>query len=281
MTSLRQQETKRNTQVDKLILQWKTPQNRSKVLLLVEGPQDKDFYIKFFDSQAVELRSSGGCNSMKDIYNGIQRNPVIFKYNLAICDSDFSRINRKLPFGENVFYADTHDHEMMCICCKKAFYAILSLVSLSSTDSDFETIVAELKELSLFKWFNYTYRYNCIFKHLELVNMPQVALSDYAYLHNVVGANSSKMSDECTLEALENFALEKECLIDWKEITNGHDFIKRFLGYCKRHSLGQFSEKKIRTVLHDKFTLEDFTETSLYSDIRTWENSNSKTILLN
>ena len=48
MRSLQQQEIKRNTQVDKLILQWKTPQNKDKVLLLVEGFQDIEFYNRFF-----------------------------------------------------------------------------------------------------------------------------------------------------------------------------------------------------------------------------------------
>lgn len=279
MRTLQQQETKRNTQVDKLILQWKTPQNRNKVLLLVEGNQDKDFYAKFFDQQKVELRSSGGCNSMKNIYEGIQRYQMIFKYNLAICDSDFARINQQSPFSDNVFYADTHDHEMMCICCENAFGSILALGNLYLNDGIFNKIVSELKVLSLFKWYNYTNRCNCVFKSLDLMNMPQVQLSDYAYLHGIVCAQSSNISEECTLDALRQFVSEKESQINWKEITNGHDFIKRFAGYCKRESLGQFSEKKIRTTLHDNFSVQDFLQTQLCSEIRNWENVNSKHIL--
>lgn len=279
MRSLQQQEIKRNTQVDKLILQWKTPQNKDKVLLLVEGFQDIEFYNKFFSQETVGLRSCGGCNSMKNIYEGIQRKQMIFKFNLAICDSDFARINQKPPFGENVFYADTHDHEMMCICCENAFGSILALVNLSRIDVIFNTIVSELKELSIFKWYNYTHRYNCIFRHLELLNTSQVELSDFSYLYDSIKANSPKMSGECTLDALKRFAQEKENSIDWKEMTNGHDFIKRFTGYCRRSSLGQFPEKKIRAVLHDSFSHQDFFQTQLCSDIQKWENLKSKLIL--
>lgn len=279
MRSLQQQETRRNTQVDKLILQWKTPQNKDKVLLLVEGPQDIDFYHKFFSQETVELRSCGGCNSMKNIYEGIQRYQMIFKYNLAICDSDFARINRILPYGEYVFYADTHDHEMMCVCCENAFHSILSLAHLSLSDGIFETIATDLKEISLFKWFNYTYHYNCIFRSLDLMNMPQEQLSDYAHLYSFVCSQSSNISDECTFDALQEFVSEKDNYLELKEITNGHDFIKRFAGYCKRNSLGQFSEKKVRNTLHDNFSVQDFFKTQLCSDIRRWETLNSKSIL--
>ena len=111
------------------------------------------------------------------------------------------------------------------------------------------------------------------------MNMPQVQLSDYAHLHGIVCAQSSNISEECPLDALRQFASEKESQINWKEITNGHDFIKRFAGYCKRESLGQFSEKKIRTILHDNFSVQDFLQTQLCSEIRNWENLNSKQIL--
>ena len=279
MRSLQQQEIKRNTQVDKLILQWKTPQNKDKVLLLVEGFQDIEFYNKFFSQETVGLRSCGGCNSMKTIYEGIQRKQMIFKFNLAICDSDFARINQKPPFGENVFYADTHDHEMMCICCENAFGSILALGNLSQNDDIFNKIVLELKELSLFKWYNYTNRYNCVFRSLDIMNMRQVQLSDYAHLYSAVCAQSSNISEECILVALQQFASDKESHINWKEITNGHDFIKRFAGYCKRNSLGQFSEKKVRTTLHDNFSIQDFSQTQLCSAIRNWENLNSRQVL--
>lgn len=279
MRSLREQEQKTNTIIDRLILQWKTPQNNHKVLLLVEGPQDIEFYSRYFDGQTVGVRSSGGCSSMKKVYEGIKSNSSIFQFYLAICDSDFARINQIEPYGENVFYADTHDHEMMCIACEHTFRSMFLELTQCWKDSLFEQIARELHSLTLFKWYNYTFHCNCSFGHMELVNISLDKLLDYNYLFGDVCAHSPNVKEFCTLESLKQFVSEKETLIDWKEITNGHDFIKRFVGYCKRNSIGQFPEKKLRKLLHENFRKEEFSKTQLYNDVCHWEERNSKHIL--
>lgn len=218
---------------------------------------------------------------MKKVYDGIRQETSLFHNYLAICDSDFARINQIAPYGDSVFYADTHDHEMMCITCEYTLRSMFLALNPCWHNSLFEQIVQELKCLSLFKWYNYTNHCNFSFGHLELVNMPQNNLSDYNYLFSDVCAHSSNFNENCSLDKLKQFASEKESSIEWTEITNGHDFIKRFVGYCKRNFIGQFPEKKIRKLLHENFREEDFSKTHLYSEIRLWEDKNSKQILKN
>lgn len=65
------------------------------------------------------------------------------------------------------------------------------------------------------------------------------------------------------------------------ELTNGHDFIKRFCHHLRINDLihRQENENSIRNRLHPCFRLEAFVQTQLYQDISDWENANGSNIL--
>ena len=61
MGSLRQEQKEENV-ADSFILEWKTPQYKDKVLVLVEGEGDYKFYYKFFNVSKTAIRYSQGCS---------------------------------------------------------------------------------------------------------------------------------------------------------------------------------------------------------------------------
>ena len=101
------------TVANDIIMQWKSPGLANKVLVLVEGKNDYVFYFKFFDQSTAEIKDCNGCKGVVTVYQCLQQN-ANFK-NISIKDSDFERLNGNLPPYPNLFYADGHDYEMMCL----------------------------------------------------------------------------------------------------------------------------------------------------------------------
>ena len=93
------------------LLEWKTPSKAHKTLILVEGKDDREFYYKFFQDSNSEIKTSGGCGAFRKVYNCLQGKIK----NIAIKDSDFARLCHIFPTEDNIFYADAHDYEMMCL----------------------------------------------------------------------------------------------------------------------------------------------------------------------
>ncbi|CDD48665.1 conserved domain protein [Bacteroides sp. CAG:875] len=99
--------------INEIRLQWNTAAFHQKVLIMVEGKDDKTFYFKFFNPSQSELKTCKGCRKLKDVYTSI-RNSLTIEC-IAIKDSDFDRLNHIRPIDENFFYTDCHDYEMMCL----------------------------------------------------------------------------------------------------------------------------------------------------------------------
>ena len=116
------------TVADEFILQWKSPGYVDKVLVLVEGKDDRNFYYKFFNHYTTEVKDCKGCKKVVEVYNILKRK-ADFIY-ITIKDSDFERLNGRLIREPNFFLSDCHDYEMMCFknaCVVKRLFDNLAI----------------------------------------------------------------------------------------------------------------------------------------------------------
>ena len=278
MISLREQQKKHDTIAAKLILEWKTPQNNGKVLLLVEGKKDVDFYKHYFSSVTCGVRPGGGCSSLKKVSNEILNEGITIKKHIIIRDSDFSRVNGRILSDGYVFYADAHDHEMMCIKNDSAFTRTASKCGLSNSNSIYNHITNELKTLSYFKWYNYTLNKKYDFKHIDIVNISEANLNDINYLFSCIPNLDPNIDSSIVFDDFHVFSASRTH-VDLSEVTNGHDFIKRFITHLRKIEHKQIAEKKFLEYLHEEYGMAEFSQSDLYSNINAWEVNNSVDIL--
>lgn len=253
---------------DKWILEWKTPQFSGKNLLIVEGPSDVSFYQKFVSS-STEIRNAGGCRSLHDVFLEIKRKSSILS--LAIMDSDFARVNGNLLNTPGFFYADYHDHEMMCFSFPVVLCSTLSDLSISCSGSDYDAMISNLESLSVIKWFSYsTPEKRLSTKRINPGGLDAVLLRDCEYLLNkaVEDTTNAGRIVSVTIEEIDSFK-QSHTPFDPLEVINGHDLISMIVNHANKQG-ANCSKKRFLQTLHERFTMGNFMTTSLYRDVYAW-----------
>ena len=257
------------------LLEWKTPSKAHKTLILVEGKDDREFYYKFFQDSNSEIKTSGGCGAFRKVYNCLQGKIK----NIAIKDSDFARLCHIFPTEDNIFYADAHDYEMMCLKNESTRQEIFENLAITYNEDLWKQILQELNILSYFKWYNYCEHLKYNFKTFSVEGLSSEQLKDFEYIHTQILPKSNP-NRIITANYIESFQRDHSPCCEY-ELTNGHDFIKRFCHHLRINDLihRQENENSIRNRLHPCFRLEAFVQTQLYQDISDWENANGSNIL--
>ncbi len=258
------------------ILEWNTPQNADKTLILVEGKDDREFYFRFFQNSTSEIKTSNGCGAIKEIYNILKQK---IRYCIVIKDSDFARLCNIFPDENAIFYADTHDYEMMCLKNENTRREVFENLAMEYDEELCGQIFQELSYLSYFKWYNYKHHLNYRFKAFSVEGVSDTQLNDFNYIHGEILPKSTP-ARMVTADEIETFKQENSSCCKY-ELTNGHDFIKRFCHHLKTsyNTCRQETETSIRNRLHPCFRKDAFMQTHLYQSISNWENENEVTIL--
>lgn len=228
------------------------------------------------------------CHSVVDSYKEFKKQ---FPKRLAIVikDADFMRANG-IPTDNHpdIFYADCHDHEMMCIYQDKVKEALLgNLMIENQKDTFFTKIFDELLLLSYFQWYNYNNHSGYNFARLA-------TLVDY---DDSFFKNPSKIEDEVhrrtTTSRNKKGITEPLPHIDLKdyddfvkahpdpgiyEITNGHNFYNRINYYLQMVDNRKRSEDSLKETIYAAFSFV-FKNTVLYSRLSDWCNRNNTHIL--
>lgn len=260
---------------DELIEMWKSPAFNGKVLVLVEGGGDRTFYYKFFNKENAAIRDCKGCKKVVEVYKLLQ-NKAKFN-NITIKDSDFDRLNGKPELGINFFYSDCHDYEMMCMKNVTTVKKLFANLAVEYDEDIINRVFEDLKYLSFFKWYNYTFHTNYNFRKFSVTDKTVEQLNDFDYIHNclmVVSTNCNKIEKK----TLEDFIESKsQSQYDLYEMTNGHDFIKRMIHHIKKkyNTLTNINEEKLKNTLHPCYDIRDFKLTNLYKGIQQWESNNN------
>lgn len=248
-------------------MQWNTPTNDGKFLLLVENDDDRDCYFKLFNSAAVEIRTTRGCNNMRRLFMAIQSTDVP---NFAIQDSDFARVCGREPAESNYFITDRHDHEMMCLENEDIMRSIFVNCSINYDAMLVDAIFDDLKVLSSFKWYNYHHHLNVCFKGYKVRGKNKDELHSFDSIYAVVKSHSPNCTETISEEDVDAFVDNYPAQNNF-EITNGHDFLDRLAQYIgERTANPSLKTDKLRIIMYASFTPNCFRNTQLYQKIRVW-----------
>lgn len=246
------------SQTSTVYLLLNNPQYAGRMIVIVEGDDDKTVYKEFFVEDTVLLHPDGNCDKHEIILNDL--NPQYYKRLIAIKDADFDRLNSAVQKFRNLFISDTHDLEGMVLRDGIP-------TNLSDSDSyrcanvDVYIIKESLRDISLLKWYNNINSCGLNFRDVD-VNIPIVD-----YWHRVVANTASSVS--VTYEHFQRF-VEDVLTVDLDELTNGHDLFERVYLQAKSADKSNFPKKQFFKRLRSTYTLERFKNTSLYASLVAW-----------
>ena len=259
------------------IMQWKSPGFANKVLILVEGKDDRLFYYKFFNHNTTEIVDCKGCKKVVEVYKILQRDAGFL--HITIKDSDFDRLNGNSRLGNNFFYADCHDYEMMCLKNKSTVESLFENLGIPYLESMITQVFSDLEYLSYFKWYNFTNHYNYNFRAFSVTDKSSDDLCRFSHIHTCILPASPQCRPINETELKQFICSKGGC--DPFELTNGHDFIKRLCFYIKStyREWINLNEEKLKSTLHPCYTKDDFAESDLCHDIQIWEVETKQTVL--
>lgn len=287
MGALKQYDTAKN-QVDELKLSTKP---KDKVVVWVEG-NDWKLYHRFFDDSMVDKQGRKGgysCHTALESYEEFKKQYPT-RLAIVIKDADFNRINgNDLESNPDIFYADCHDHEMMCIYQSKVREALMDNFMIDNKDDAFfKKIFDELLLLSFFQWYNYNNVSSYNFDTLgNLFGLTEDFFKDPDAIETEVHKRSESARKKKGLTAplphidLKEYAkfMNERNGADCYEITNGHYFYNRINYYLQKIDAGnKRSEDVLKESIYIAFSFV-FKNTQLYKRLNSWCESNNTYIL--
>lgn len=245
------------------------------ILIVVEGPSDKDIYQEFYDSAKFHVYACpefSGCIGLENMLREI--NKRYSKKILVIKDADFDHLNNKtyqdLP---NFFLTDSHDLETMMISND-----FLKRVEIEWQINDPEQLLVEVMEdiihLSYLKWLNDIHNHKLVFRKKGKAGSCYhacgcIAIQDWLDSLYSDPDNSTKViiseKDMLRFESLHPVAKS-----DYLKLTNGHDLVSALSIKFQKLTCRNISKKVVSRIMKDCFSLSSYQRTKLSANIATW-----------
>lgn len=251
-----------------------------KVLVLIEGTDDKSVYSVFLDVDKVDFKDCNGCLNVEKQHNTLkEEHGSVF---ISILDSDFKRMDVMPDHDENLFYTDYHDSEMQMLCHKKVQETTIKKITHKRVDEDVVLMAEmELYNLSMLKWFNSRRNLRYRFEAMDLVNLCKGSELSVNTVQQYI-TPTKKSPKKFPMQPFNKFLDKNNIRTDFEmlhQLTNGHDVISRLSGIFKHNYKCQVSDTKIRDTICKSFTLENARKSKLYNDLKKWCSSKKISIL--
>ena len=253
-----------------IIQQWKTPQNKDKYLVLVEGKDDLDVFEQLFKSDKCGFRDCWGCKRVVDIHQEITQKSRI--KHISILDSDFRRVEGDTAVPEGVFLTDAHDSEMLIANDFDTMSKASVNLDIPSESGLKSRIEGELKVLSMIRWYNIHRKLCFADKNLDIVNMTDAQMASPENLVQYFNPTDGSRELAFPIAAFQRFMSENdEANLD--QITNGHDFVSRWSHTIRYTHHKQHADKNIRAAMCNAYSSLAFQGTELYANISSYCNT--------
>ena len=254
-----------NPAVNTLLMRFRHPNMAGKVIVAVEGVNDRKFYTKFTDSKVAEIHYLGGCRKLAEVLNIIARiSPQYSKRLAGIKDADFCHIMRRQPPVANLFYTDFHDFEMSLISVDK-IKRLSGKFKFEEGQASliFNNTVAGLKNLSYIKLHNWHRgkgnRLN--FKSVSVSNIWNKDQDQIIEYINSLQKDAVKVVNKSDVNNL----MATISTPDYRQLHNGHDFLSGMALEINGIKPQNANEAKLREELSDIYTDDEFKMTTLYT----------------
>ena len=240
--------------------------NDGKVVLVVEGPDDKEVYEKVTDAASVCIYVDCNCEKHFVILDALN-NRYAHRL-LAIKDADFDRVEGKRHPYPNLVLTDTHDMEGMIV--SECLSELQGDDAVRCQGINLADIYAELEDVSYLKWFNHVNHYGINFSETTL------DLNINAYFSACIA--NTKKSVSVTLADMYTFKSANP-RVPKKELCNGHDIFERIYVRAKAANTANYAKKPFFRRLRRAYPRDSFVNTVLLQAIKAWEASNNRAIL--
>ena len=251
-----------------------------KVLVLIEGTDDKSVYSTFLDVDKVDFKDCNGCLNVEKQHDTLKKEyGSVF---ISILDSDFKRMDAMPDHDENLFYTDFHDSEMQMLCHKEVQKTTIEKITHKRVCEDI-VLMAELElyNVSMLKWFNSRRNLRYRFEVMDLVNLHKGSeLSVNIAIQYITPTNKSPK--KFPMQPFKKFLIQNDIRTDFKmlhQLTNGHDIISRLSGILKYRYKCQVREANLRDAICKSFKLENARKSQLYNDLKNWCSNKNVAIL--
>lgn len=254
---------------DRIIMVTNVPQNLDKIVMLVEGKYDKEFYQQFVIWRNVIIFFTCGCERMNALAE-ILRNEK-FEY-LAIQDSDFRKLGAQNSGMRNMFFTDCHDYEMTCLSDRNV-WAKMDVELELSVNGIYENDV--YNEIEMLSYYRYCSRIMDMYNGFKAVgnHVCNEAMLDYNFIHSHIESGHPGFKD-IQQGYLNGFVANNiKVKHDPYNFHNGHDVLNRIvykINQDEKHSYYDCNEDEVQGVLRECTDLSDFKNTDLYKDVKTW-----------
>ena len=251
------------------------PIYKNRVLVVVEGNDDKKVYGRLFDKEKVDIFPLGGCCHYETMLTTL--NPEYYPRFAVIKDADFEHIVGYEYTFPNLFRTDTHDAETMMMT--DTFYESFKMEFLDGDDdlAEMMKVHDEMMPLSWLKLACKELNKKVNFGTFSLYNFYKGdAAVDVEACRKVLNKIPENASIGIPTDSDIDEIKKKYGVIDKNLLNNGHDLCDGFA--YKYKALGKKNEIKIdalEKVLRTAFTMIQFQHTKLYSDMVAWADKES------
>lgn len=240
--------------------------NDGKVIVVVEGSDDKEVYQKLIDANAVCFYVDSNCEKhfvILDALNGRYGERL-----LAIKDADFDRLEGTANPYPNMVLTDTHDMEGMIVA--ECLTRLQGEDALRCQDIKLSEVYAELEDISYLRWFNHANHYGINFSDSAL------DLDIDAYFD----ACMSKTNNIVSVTLADMYTFKKAHPgVSEKDLCNGHDILERIYVRAKAANVANYAKKPFFRRLRRAYPKDKFVNTNLFHAIKVWETLNAQSIL--
>lgn len=252
--------------------------NEGKTIILVEGIDDRTFYVRYVSEPNVVFSVLNSCHFMPDILSRAKSDKVLAERVIGIKDADFDRILGKDYHLDNLFITDTHDWETMAQTNESERNVTIEALGRTETGI-FTKVMNDLKNYSYLKLYNIA---EICDKGKEGINFRDFSISNIYNGEDECEVDKclEKVKDHNNNARLPHFPGEEEIAEvktaypnpDPLQFTCGHDVIQ---GVVQRiiHLKGTSTEvgvKETARIFRTTFTADLFKTTQLYRDIANW-----------
>lgn len=263
--------------------------------VLVEGNKDCKLFSKFFNLEALRVRTTFGCKKMMEVFDIL--NSRGFNRKIGIIDRDFYDVLGNEPEIENIFITDYHDIEVMIIMTK-AFEDVLRIFTIQEKVEEFEKkhgktireIIFELSDnIGYLKLVEKTNSFGLVFKpkqpegnqikYCDFISDKLEFKGDKELIKSIVNYSRNKTSKSLDEAVISKKLSEiKKTKVDSLQLSNGHDLSNIVFIFLKKtvRSTNKmlFDNNSVEDSLILAYDFEDFKNTELYKKLLDYSKNN-------
>ena len=248
------------------------PMYKSRVLVVVEGNDDKKVYGRMFEKNLVDVYPLGSCNNFDLLLKTL--NAKFYPRLAVIKDADFEHIIGYEYTYPNLFRTDTHDAETMMMTDE--FYESFKMEFLDGDDKllmQMRSVHDEMLPLSWLKLACKDLSKQINFGSFSTYKFYQgAAPADIGKITNVLNKIPDNVINGVPTDTEIKTVKKKYGAVDKMQLNNGHDLCNGF-AYKYKAIKGRNNELNVDSlekVLRTAFTMAQFVHTKLYVDMNAW-----------